>query len=266
MLRLHIAENCGPTGRILAKLLTDAGVPLTHDNNAAKGHVCWGAGGSYAQPTLNAKCSNHNKLQELQALTTAGVQTIPFMLPNEVPQLMFPKRPIPFAQPLLARKLKHHGGTDIRYCKDTRRARIALSKGRAFFTRYIPSTTEFRVWVYRKRHLGTYEKVLAHPELKHRMVGRNHRNGYAFQLVQEANIPRPAVDLAVRSVEALGLDFGAVDVLLGRDGRYYVLEVNTAPGIEGPNRQVIQSLAKRIINWSTKGFPARNGEKHESGT
>jgi D-alanine-D-alanine ligase-like ATP-grasp enzyme len=33
----------------------------------------------------------------------------------------------------------------------------------------------------------------------------------------------------VNAVVALGLDFGAVDLLIGDDGQTYVLEVNTAP-------------------------------------
>jgi len=37
--------------------------------------------------------------------------------------------------------------------------------------------------------------------------------------------------LAIDAVEALGLDFGAVDILMTGDGSVYVLEVNTAPGL-----------------------------------
>lgn len=251
-IQLHIAKNCGPTGRILGKLLTDAGIVLTH--GPADAHVCWGAGGAYA-PALNARCSGHNKLQELETMAHTGIQTVPFYYP--------PANIWTLPYPVLARKLQHHGGFDIRYCKNAIRARRALRAGRAFFTRYIPSTTEFRVWVYRKRHLGTYEKVLAHPEMKSRMIGRNHKNGYAFQLVNEANIPRLAVDMAIRSVGALGLDFGAVDILLGRDGKFYVLETNSAPGVEGENRQVIQALAKRIACWVQKGYPPRTEVTHE---
>ena len=254
--RLHIAQNCGPTGRILAKLLGEAGVQLT--TGPADAHVCWGAGGAYGAHALNARCSGHNKLQELQTLAGTGIVTVPFYLADST-NIHY----IHLPYPVLARRLQHHGGFDIRYCKNALRAKRALAAGRAFFTRYIPSSTEYRVWVYRRRHLGTYEKVLAHPELKRRMIGRNYKNGYAFQLVREESIPRTAVDLALRAVDALGLDFGAVDVLLGRDGRYYVLEVNTAPGIQSEARQVIQALAQHIARWVKKGYPPRKGDSVE---
>jgi len=40
-------------------------------------------------------------------------------------------------------------------------------------------------------------------------------------------------EFSVGAVKALGLDYGAVDVVLGVNGRFYVLEVNTAVGMEG---------------------------------
>lgn len=40
-------------------------------------------------------------------------------------------------------------------------------------------------------------------------------------------------DLAHRGVQALGLDFGAVDIGEKADGTYFILEVNRAPGAEG---------------------------------
>lgn len=37
--------------------------------------------------------------------------------------------------------------------------------------------------------------------------------------------------LAIDAIEALGLDFGAVDIIRNPDGQVFVLEVNTAPGL-----------------------------------
>lgn len=38
-------------------------------------------------------------------------------------------------------------------------------------------------------------------------------------------------DLAIEAIEALGLDFGAVDIIKDEEGNVYVLEVNCAPGL-----------------------------------
>ena len=40
-------------------------------------------------------------------------------------------------------------------------------------------------------------------------------------------------EAAVKAVNSLGLDFGAVDICEDEEGNPYVFEVNTAPGIEG---------------------------------
>lgn len=252
MIQIHFAKGCKPTAEVL-RLLVEKEQAGESKKVPEVGHVYWGFPGA-ASPALNSKASAFNKLQELEVLAKAGVVTVPFMA----------TKPFAYnAYPVLARKLKHHGGLDIILCKGPVGVRKALARGRSFFTQFIPSRTEYRVWVYRGRHLGTYEKVLAHPEKRHR-VGRNHRNGYAFQLVTEANIPRAAVTQAVQSIQALGLDFGAVDILQGNDGRYFVLEVNSAPGVEGEGRQVIQSLAHRIVRWEQAGFPGRKEDVKQS--
>src|SRR5690606_38651979 len=62
---------------------------------------------------------------------------------------------------------------------------------------------------------------------------RNHDNGWVFGLVRDEDGAAKAIEEAAKAVQVLGLDFGAVDVIIGRDdGLPYVLELNTAPGLE----------------------------------
>lgn len=240
---LHIAKGCGPTGELLAGLLQKQGVTVSH---TATSHVCWGVGIKTDLPTLNRNVSR-TKLTELETLRKAGVPTIPYTT----------GMPVDF--PVLARLPQHHGGRDIRVCLDQGDVRRCKAKGYAFFSLYVPRQTEYRVWIYRRQHLGTYEKVLKYPN-KLRGVGCNYDNGYAFTLVPSAQIERAAVEVAAKAVEALQLDFGAVDILVGRQHKYYVLEVNTAPGVEGEGRQVIQALAQKVANWEKLKYPPRHGD------
>lgn len=58
-----------------------------------------------------------------------------------------------------------------------------------------------------------------------------------------------ARDFAIRSVEACGLHFGAVDILLTKKGTVYVLEVNTAPGLRADNtRLAYKNAIKQEFN------------------
>lgn len=57
-------------------------------------------------------------------------------------------------------------------------------------------------------------------------------------------------DITVRALEALGYDYGAVDIIMDNARKLYILEVNSTPGIKGPSkdiyRQVFQVLVKDV--------------------
>jgi len=123
-----------------------------------------------------------------------------------------------------------------------------------FFTPYIASSNEYRVWIYRKRHLGSYRKVLKTATMMRR-VGRNYDNGFAFERMELEDTPEALKEVGRKAISTLGLDFGAVDVLQKPDGSFVVLEVNSAPGVADERRAVIQKLAHRIARWAQEGHP-----------
>ena len=65
---------------------------------------------------------------------------------------------------------------------------------------------------------------------------KSHANGWVF--VREAvtipdDVKVKLINTAIEAVEALSLDVAAVDIIRGKDNTMYILEVNTAPGMEG---------------------------------
>ena len=55
--------------------------------------------------------------------------------------------------------------------------------------------------------------------------------------------------LAISAVDSLGLDFGAVDIIWNEsEDQYYVLEVNTAPGVEGTTLQKYTEAILKCTN------------------
>lgn len=78
---------------------------------------------------------------------------------------------------------------------------------------------------------------------------RNHSNGFVF--VRGGVAPDAGVLSAARTaLISSGLDFGAVDVIWNdKEGKAYVLEINTAPGLEGQTiadyAQFFQGLASQ---------------------
>lgn len=62
---------------------------------------------------------------------------------------------------------------------------------------------------------------------------RNHANGFIYQR-NDVNPPSKVVEAARVCFSASGLHFGAVDVVYNStEDKAYVLEINTAPGLEG---------------------------------
>lgn len=237
-----LADGCIRTGTVLRQLVGVSQRPQT-------GVVCWGRGHNGTEPTLNARAGAANKLQQLQKFKAAGILTPPFweQLPTAAEDF-----------PVLGRKLSHHGGLDIRLFLQP--DDIKDFGPSDFYTRFVPRTTEYRTWIYRRRHLATYEKIRKGGFRRRSTVNANYKNGFAFQLVPSESIPDGIRDIASRCIDALGLDFGAVDIMRGQDQKLYVLEVNSAPGVEGEGRQAIQALARKIKRWEELNFPKRNGE------
>lgn len=103
------------------------------------------------------------------------------------------------------------------------------------YTKYIPKDAEYRIHVVAGQVIDQQRKVLrstVDQDTANWSV-RNTANGFVFQR-NGITVPDDVRDQALRAVEILGLDFGAVDVVWNRRrNKAYVLEVNTAPGIEG---------------------------------
>ena len=106
------------------------------------------------------------------------------------------------------------------------------------YVKYIPKQQEYRIHVGK---LPNNEYTIISAQRKARRDGfenpnwqvRNHANGFVF-VRGDINPPEAVFNCAKQALACTGLDFGAVDVIWNdRQQRAYVLEVNTAPGLEG---------------------------------
>lgn len=110
------------------------------------------------------------------------------------------------------------------------------------YVEYIPRRAEFRIHVIDGKVVDTQRKIRDPNREPASWQVRSHSNGFIF--ARESGQPSPeSLDMAVSTVEHFGLDFGAVDVLENRRGSW-VLEVNTAPGLEG---QTLETYSKNLL-------------------
>ena len=230
MVKIYAYSMASVSARNLAEEL-DCSL-IRHRNSRyipRRGHtvVNWGAGRDFTPArTLNhpdAVSRSVNKLTALRTMSDAGVRTVPFTVDKAVAQQWQHQGHVVVSRRLLSAS---EGKGIIITQPGFRLPNVPL------YTRYVKKQGEYRVHVFQGRVIDRQKKVLpaAHQGERNFYV-RNTANGFIF-IRNGINVPADVEAQAIAAVRALGLDFGAVDVIYG--GRSaFVLEVNTAPGIEG---------------------------------
>lgn len=172
-----------------------------------------------------------NKLETFKALD--GVCSIPEWTEDRVQALawLFNNDTV-----VVRKKLNGHSGEGIEiHTADDGGAGDAFPEA-PLYTKYIPKTQEYRLHVFQGEVFFTQRKARKKeiPDEEINWKVRNHANGFIFAHNEGVELPGEARNNAILAVAALGLDFGAVDMIYNKkQDKYYVLEVNTACGLEG---------------------------------
>lgn len=168
-----------------------------------------------------------NKLIAFNAFRAAGITQIPDFTENYETAVEW----INAGKVVLCRtKLTAHSGAGIVVA-----ARVEdLVQNCPLFVVYQKKMREYRVHVAFSQVIDTQQKrKRTDYEGEVNYAVRNHHTGWVYcrEGVVACDVRNA---LATRAVEVLGLEFGAVDIIYReRSNSYYLLEVNTAPGLEG---------------------------------
>ena len=121
-----------------------------------------------------------------------------------------------------------YGGHGVSYIEDL----TTINKNAELWALYIPKKKEYRVHVFDGKVIDVTQKARPQGEEVDAKI-RNHTNGWIFKRGGVAP-DKKVLDVAIAGVKALGLDFGACDVIWNEKKKSaFLLEINTAPGIEG---------------------------------
>lgn len=118
-----------------------------------------------------------------------------------------------------------------------------LGMDHEMYTIFIHGAREYRLHVVGNEVVRAQQKV---PTDEPHAI-RNHKNGYRFTGIVSRRLHSNRYEAATAAVKALGLDFGAVDLLIGEDDQPYVLEVNTAPACSPLTARVYAEALHRLI-------------------
>ena len=117
------------------------------------------------------------------------------------------------------------------------------------YTQYIPKKDEYRIHVVDGKCIFVQRKARKKevPDEQVNWKIRNHGNGFIFAH-EGVDAPDVAKRSAIMAVDLLGLDFGAVDIIYNhKQDKWFVLEVNTAPGLEGTTLERYVEAFKKLL-------------------
>ena len=93
------------------------------------------------------------------------------------------------------------------------------------------------------------------------MVTRSNTRGWKFSRVTLDKVNKDLAAEAIKAVKALDLDYGAVDCCIDQDGKAWIIECNTGPGLEGsPLEAWIKSL-KNLLSGKVSLKKKESAEK-----
>lgn len=180
-----------------------------------------------------------NKLTAFQRMQAAGVRIPDFWTRREdIPNETFENR----GKVVCRTTLSGHSGVGIVIASNRNQLVNA-----PLYTKYVKKQDEYRIHVCRTSIISVQRKALRNgwPNPNHQI--RNLAGGYVY-VRDGVNPPEDVRRQALAAIAALGLDFGAVDVIWNnREQRAYVLEVNTAPGLEGTTVEHYVQALGRIV-------------------
>lgn len=206
--------------------------------------INWGSSTKYIEaPMLNEPqrvSVASNKLTFFEALENSAARLVPFTRDvSEVEQWLLK------GSTVCARtKLTGHSAEGlIILTPDEKELDIPEAK---LYTKYVPKSKEYRVHVVGGKAIRIQKKILR-PEItqdiRDKKVDpasidwkvRNHDNGFIYVTDGvEEECPEDVSEQALQAVQAVGLFFGAVDVIWNDTKKTaFVLEINTSPGLEG---------------------------------
>jgi hypothetical protein len=230
---LYAAES-SVTGRALLDALKEQDVDIRGGTRLPEGElgvlIRWGATAPIGRKprrvlnSMKAIQAASNKREALEVLRQAGINVPVVYAAGSLGRIA--------KWPVLGRKDHHVGANDIVLClqaRDVDRAEQQL--GCTHFTEYVPTKAEYRVHVFGDAIIKISQKILTDPDQATQPWIRNLGAGYTFRQ-SEIRLTGASRGMAIDAVNALGLTFGAVDLIVGDDDKAYVLEVNTAPGLQ----------------------------------
>jgi glutathione synthase/RimK-type ligase-like ATP-grasp enzyme len=165
-------------------------------------------------------------------------QSFRFILKEQIPEII-PKTWFNYIDPeitypCILRPSTHAQGKHLYYCKNYVDLTNAITKVNHYYiSEYIPKVAEYRVCFIQGLVAWVANKIPKDPQA----IAWNVAQGGKFENVLWKKWPINVIETAYKAYKLSGLYLGGVDVMVDKDGRSYVLEINSAPSHTSPYRK-----------------------------
>lgn len=226
-------------------------VIVNYGNRSAPAQVFGSATVLNSQASLNNAA---NKLTALNRMHAAAVSVIPYTTDRAQADAWLQSGEVVYQRETLT----GHSGEGI--------TTISVALGNQNALRGAPLYTKGISGQRREWRIHVFKGVITYVQVKRRANGfqenpdyredvRNHHTGWIYA-TENINPTDAVLRNAVNAVAALGLDFGAVDIISRQDSAW-VLEVNTAPGLSGTNLETFTRNVAEFVNAFANNREAR---------
>lgn len=201
---------------------------------SSQGHINWGR--NRANTQLNPDISNSTNKRVMRELFEEHGVPMPKLVKGEVCKYELDRQGVDY--PIVGRPDRHMKGRGYWYCEniaDVRKAVRGTRRKRAatHFMEYIKAEHEYRVHIFKGKSIRISEKSFFNIWPARANFLNDEEGKRTYNTIKPTGRVGKVRQAAKDAVEALGLDFGAVDILVDYEGNPYVLEVNAAPGLGG---------------------------------
>jgi len=145
--------------------------------------------------------------------------------------------------PMLGRKFHHSKGRDIKIIRNGDELRKVQCN---YYIEFIPIKDEYRAHVVCDEVVSIAIKCGGDINA----YCRNLKTGWIFKEStwrwKKDCLEMPQI--AIKAIKALGLDFGAVDIIISKQNKPYILEVNTAPGLIDRRAKIYAEILRAYIH------------------
>ena len=190
---------------------------------------------------------------EAVELAADGLRSLEVLHESAVPSVQISRDPPEedSVYPLIARgKINHIAGNDIEFvtCYEE-----AINSGAKYFTHYRKADKELRVHVFNGEPLRVFRKVPRENDAD--MVIKTSEHGWGYHITNHKKYYHRAQSIAVKAVEALGLNSGGVDMGWNEEDReYFVFEVNSGPALNSVTLEHYAEKFREYLEGSDCGY------------